>query len=376
MKASANGAAQSASSSAAHSLASSLPVSLQATRHESVAFVREAWHIVCTSRELRSKPIAAKLFGMPLCVFRDANGSAGVLLDRCPHRNVPLTEGRVVDGDLECAYHGWRFQKDGACTRVPGLCRKMEGAGRNAPAFAAREQDGFVWAWGQPGAEPTSEPYRFPALNDPGYTTVRRMVDFPGSLHATAENALDVPHTAFLHRGLFRGTGKTNEITAIVTRDKASAQAEYVGEPRPEGLAARILSPGGGVVVHYDRFLLPGVAQVEYKLGADTHFLVTTVCTPLEPFVTRAYAVISFRLRIPGWLIKPFLAPVAMSIFKQDARILAKQTQQIQRFGGESFVSTEVDILGSQIWRLLKRAADGRLEDDKQPWRKEIRLRV
>lgn len=352
------------------------------TGHRSVAHIRKAWHIVCEAREARAKPLKTALFGHNLVVFRgrhgqsNEHGQVGVFLDRCPHRNVPLTAGRVVDGELECAYHGWRFATDGRCVAVPGLCRKVEGAGRKAVAFEVVEQDGYVWVWGDLMSRAQGKPYAFERLDEAGYTTVRRTVTFPGSLHATAENALDVPHTAFLHRGLFRGAGEANEIKAIITRDARSAQAEYVGEPRPSGLVARILAPGGGVVQHFDRFILPGVAQVEYRLGDDIHFLVTSVCAPVADFETRVYAVISFRLRVPGWLIAPFLAPIAMRIFSQDAVILRMQTEQIERFGGEQFVSTEVDILGAQIWRLLKRAADDKYTDDATNWRKEVTLRV
>ena len=65
-------------------------------------------------------------------------------------------------------------------------------------------------------------------------------------LHQTIENALDVPHTAFLHQGLFRGVGEPNEITAVVTRDTTSVQAEFIGEPRPRELQAKSYRPRAG----------------------------------------------------------------------------------------------------------------------------------
>ena len=55
--------------------------------------------------------------------------------------------------------------------------------------------------------------------------------------HAALENALDVPHTAFLHRGLFRGGSTRNEVMTAVRHSRRGVEAEYVGEPRPPGLA-------------------------------------------------------------------------------------------------------------------------------------------
>ncbi len=343
----------------------------------SVVRITRAWYVACTSKELRGPPISRVVLGVPLALFRAADGTPGALLDRCPHRNVPLSEGRVVGDNVQCAYHGWEFDCSGACRKVPGLTSDPEARGRNAPAFAVREQDGYVWVWAEPDDEPTAEPYRLPIGDGRGYTIVRRTVEFPGSLHATLENALDVPHTAFLHRGLFRGNAEPNDIRCVVTRDAQGVQAEYLDEPRPPGLAARILSPSGGIVTHYDRFRLPSIGEVEYRLGEESHFTAISLCTPISDFLTRVFAVVAFRLPLPGWLVAPFIGPVAMRVFRQDVRILELQTDAIERFGGEEYISTEIDVLGGQIWRLLRRAADGKGPDASDAtFRRELTLRV
>jgi phenylpropionate dioxygenase-like ring-hydroxylating dioxygenase large terminal subunit len=324
--------------------------------HVSVARVSRGWYIACRSRELRARPISRTVLGVPLVVFR-AQGGPSALLDRCPHRNVPLSLGRATgNGTLECAYHGWQFDGSGRCQHVPGLCSEGGERERRVASFATREQDGFVWVYASPDVEPDSEPFRLPLLDERGYTTVVREVVAQSTLHAALENALDVPHTAYLHAGLFRTSESKNTISAIVRRSADRVEAQYEGEPRPTGIVARILSPSGGIVEHWDRFILPSIAQVEYRLGTENHFLVTSVCTPVEDFFTRMYAVVSFRTRFPGWLLKPLLTPLALRIFGQDARILAIQTQAIQRFGGEQYMSTEIDVLGPHIWRLLRQA--------------------
>lgn len=330
--------------------------------HVSVARVTRAWYIACLSRELKAKrPLQRTMLGIPLVLFRGEAGP-GALLDRCSHRNVPLSGGKVVGACLECPYHGWQFDPEGTCKAVPGLQAELDPRRGRVPAFPVRELDGFVWVWTDLDEAPDVEPFRFPHLDDPRYTTAVRTVEAEATMHAVIENALDVPHTAFLHRGLFRGKGTTNEITAIVRRGGDRVECEYVGEPRPEGLAAKILSPSGGLVTHFDRFLLPSIAQVDYAIGEETHFLVSSVATPIGDFHTRLYAVISFRIRLPGWLVKLAIEPIGRRIFGQDARILKQQTEVIQRFGGEQFQSTELDTLGPHIWRLLKSAERGEVE--------------
>jgi phenylpropionate dioxygenase-like ring-hydroxylating dioxygenase large terminal subunit len=345
--------------------------------HVSVAHITNAWYPLALSEELGAGPIARTLYGMPLVLFRDGAGQAAVLIDRCAHRNAPLTAGRVVGGQLECGYHGWRFEAGGRCMHVPSLCGEPPKR-RVVASFATREQGGLVWAYATPNVVPTHEPFAI-APAEPGYMIAIRVVEANATLHATIENALDVPHTAFLHRGLFRGAGKQNRIRAVVTRAADRVQTEYIGEPRPEGLVGRLLSPSGGIVTHYDRFILPSIAEVEYRIGDENHILVTACATPVDDFVTRLYAVIRFRTRFPGWMVKAALEPIALRIFGQDAAMLAKQTATIQSFGGEHYTSTAVDLMGPQIWRLLRRAELGRtLPGDATPddWRREIDLDV
>ncbi|MEM1414500.1 MAG: aromatic ring-hydroxylating dioxygenase subunit alpha [Myxococcota bacterium] len=355
----------------------------------SVARVTADWYVAAASSELGRRPKAVTILGVPLVLFRDGRGRAAALLDRCPHRNVPLSLGKVRRGELQCAYHGWRFAGDGRCTAVPGLDTERDtrsAEGRCAPAFPCREQDGYVWVWPEametPGATPDRNPFPFPHLDDPRYATVRADLPMEGSLHATAENALDVPHTAFLHAGLFRSdAGARRPIEVIVRRWHDRVEAEYVGEPRPSGLFGRLLAPSGGVVEHWDRFILPCIAQVEYRIGEDAHVVATTALTPVHDDLTHLWGAVSLRMsflpdgrvaEIAGNLLKP----LALRILKQDADMLREQTRNVLRFGGERFTSTEIDVLGPHILRLLRQAERGRAAERAEPEEQRLIMRV
>src|SRR6185437_13083032 len=85
---------------------------LDPNRRKNVVRVLDAWYVACTSAELGEQPLARMVLGVPLVLFRGPAASA--LLDRCPHRNVPLSLGSVDHGELKCRYHGWRFNAGGA----------------------------------------------------------------------------------------------------------------------------------------------------------------------------------------------------------------------------------------------------------------------
>ena len=319
------------------------------------------WYVVARSKEVKSKPLRVELWDKPFVLFRGPNGELSALLDRCPHRNVPLSGGRVDErGCLECPYHGWTFDDAGSCVAIPGRVLPLAPRERFAvPRFPVREDHGLIWLCpSELGA--LSEPFPVPHLDDARYTHVIREVEADASLYSVIENALDVPHTAVLHRGLFRGSER-NRVQARVERFDDRVVTEYIGEPPPRGLLARLLSIGGDraalTVQHWDRFFLPSVLQVEYRLGERTHFVITGLCSPVSRHKTRLFAVASFRTPLPGKLLALLLEPVGRLVFSQDARLLKKQTQNILAFGGEHFVSTELDAVGPPLFRVIQAAA-------------------
>ena len=321
-------------------------------------FVR-GWYVVAASRDLGNRPRPVVLNGLPLVTFRDANGQSVALLDRCSHRNAPLSAGRVVEGRIQCHYHGWQFDGAGTCRAVPGLCGDADHPARRVPSFACRDSQGWVWVYSEPDVDPESEPYDIPCADQPGYLTIREHLVMPGPLDAVAENALDVPHTAFVHAGLFRKNEDRRPIEVVIRALDRGVEAQFLGEQRPEGLVGRILAPTGGEVFHWDRFVLPCIAQVEYRLGEQSHIITTAALTPRTRNLTDLFATVAVRVPVPKPILRGIFKPIAMRILKQDMEILRRQTEQVERFGGEDFASTEIDVLGLRIKKLLREAATG-----------------
>jgi nitrite reductase/ring-hydroxylating ferredoxin subunit len=316
----------------------------------SVARVPDDWYVACASEALRDAPLPTTMLGTPLVLFRDADGNPGALLDRCPHRNVPLSLGRVVGPHLECGYHGWQFDRGGACRAVPGLCGPHEARGRRVQSFATREVDGYVWVYGTPDA--------------PRRRAVHRRARVPGGRGLDARRDRERARRP-AHRVPARGPVPAGP----------GPPAHRRGHP-PVGLVGRILARGDGELFHWDRFILPCIAQVEYQLGEGSHLVVNSMWTPIDDFRTRMFAAITFRLPVPGWTVTPVLKPLAMKIFNQDAVVLARQTETIRQFGGEQFMSTDIDTLGPSILKLLRAAERGDRAPMDAPEEKHIRMLV
>lgn len=106
------------------------------------------WRRVAASAEVSSRPLRVEVDGQAYVLVRlGPDAPASVFLDQCPHRLMPLSAGRVVDGRLQCAYHGWQFDGAGRCTRLPSLEEDVSIPPRAALAApdGVRERDGWVW---------------------------------------------------------------------------------------------------------------------------------------------------------------------------------------------------------------------------------------
>ena len=84
----------------------------------------------------------------PLAVWRDQSGAPCVVRDRCPHRSMKLSVGRILDGDIQCILHGLRFDGKGTCTLIPWEKERCAAHDRvGVQAYPAQELGGYIWAY-------------------------------------------------------------------------------------------------------------------------------------------------------------------------------------------------------------------------------------
>jgi phenylpropionate dioxygenase-like ring-hydroxylating dioxygenase large terminal subunit len=319
--------------------------------------LRSYWYIVCASRQLGRRPLARTVLDTPLVIFRDGQGRPAALLDRCPHRNAPLSEGRQLDGNLACPYHGWQFDGQGVCRVVPGLCGPMEHPARNVAAYAATEQDGWVWVCPEPGSAPAAPPPRFAYLHARGYVSITGEGLVNAALPDAAENFLDGTHTHFVHAGLIRSEGQRKAVSAIVRRCANGVEAEYPDEGTQSGLISRLF--GAGVDDMIGRFRLPSVAELEYRARGQVKMLITLCFTPETDTRQRIFAVVSGQAPpLLGGVAALAIRVLFRRVLAQDRGILEMQAANLNRFGGPQYVYTELDVLGPHILRLLKHGPD------------------
>jgi phenylpropionate dioxygenase-like ring-hydroxylating dioxygenase large terminal subunit len=133
------------------------------------------WFPVARAAEVGTTPLPVGAGGRAWVVVRlRPGGEVSAFPARCPHRLVPLAAATVVEGRLQCPYHGWRFDGDGRCVDVPSLGREGSAPARaDLPVpWAVEERHGWVWLAPErtavglppaPSSPPVPEPVPAPA---------------------------------------------------------------------------------------------------------------------------------------------------------------------------------------------------------------------
>jgi phenylpropionate dioxygenase-like ring-hydroxylating dioxygenase large terminal subunit len=167
------------------------------------------WSPVLLAKDLKKEPVGVCVAGTNVVLFRDAAGGVKALLDRCPHRGVKLSLGRIEQGCLVCPFHGWQFDGSGACTRVPwspDAKREL----LSATSVAARELGGLVWIFTAPDTSPVTEPSVPTELLSDEVTLFGDTFHWKAHWTRAVENMVDDSHLPFVHpRTIGRGMRKT-----------------------------------------------------------------------------------------------------------------------------------------------------------------------
>jgi vanillate O-demethylase monooxygenase subunit len=169
--------------------------------------IRDQWYVIAFSHEVQpGRPFARKCMDEPIVLFRDIDGQVAALYDRCPHRAVPLSQGRVLERSVECAYHGFQFDRTGRCVLIPTEQRIPRSVVTRS--YPVVEQMQFVWIWmGDPA---NADPALVPSYAGLGCGDLDQgrwqfepyfMMEIKANYSLLFENLLDTSHISFLHIG-------------------------------------------------------------------------------------------------------------------------------------------------------------------------------
>ena len=165
------------------------------------------WYSILESTEVGTKPVGVTRMGEKLVLWR-SKGTIGCLKDRCIHRGAALSGGKTIDSDLQCPFHGLRYDSTGKVTMIPanGKSKPVPNYFK-ADSYLVREEHGFIWIWWGSPREDSLIPWFDDIDEGFGFYTVKQR--WTTHYSRAIENQLDVAHLPFVHSNSIGRGNKT-----------------------------------------------------------------------------------------------------------------------------------------------------------------------
>jgi len=166
-----------------------------------VAAPTDQWYVAAFSREVGAVPLARRCLDLPIVLYRTEAGEPVALLDRCPHRGMPLSRGKLAGDRLQCAYHGFEYDPGGRCVHIP--TEKAIPAAMRLPSFPVVERWEWIWIW--IGDPERADPRLIPDHDDLGLTApdfhaeAGVVLEVACNYLMVIENFTDYAHVPYLH---------------------------------------------------------------------------------------------------------------------------------------------------------------------------------
>jgi len=158
------------------------------------------WYAILESNEIKKGKIASIIrMGEKLVVWRDSQDRVSVMSDRCPHRGVALSAGKLIGDCIQCPFHGFEYDTSGTCSVVPANGKNTKPPkALHVKTYPASEAHDFIYIWwGEPLDEYPPLPWFESIPESMAYYTLK---DHWASHYSRAiENQLDVVHLPFVH---------------------------------------------------------------------------------------------------------------------------------------------------------------------------------
>ncbi|HXY99249.1 MAG TPA: aromatic ring-hydroxylating dioxygenase subunit alpha [Stellaceae bacterium] len=332
--------------------------------------LREMWYFALPGAALARRGMQAKtLLGEPLLLGRGDDGAVFALRDICPHRGIPLSCGRFDGREVECCYHGWRFDTTGRCAAIPSLIpgQELDISRLGVKAYPVRERQGNVWIYF--GEDPAGAP-EVPTLPEIGERApdLFESMRFPCSIDHAVVGLMDPAHGPFVHQAWWwRGRRSIHEkAKAFAASPFGFTMLRHAPSRNSNGYKLLGGAPETEIV-----FRLPSV-RIEH-IRAGRHAVVNlTAVTPLSDSECEVNHAIWWSVPYLTPL-KPLLRPFVRAFLRQDRDIMALQAKGLTHQPSLLLIN-DADTQARWYYRLKNEYARARAEH--RPFVNPVKERV
>jgi phenylpropionate dioxygenase-like ring-hydroxylating dioxygenase large terminal subunit len=224
-------------------------------------FLKNHWYVAAWDDEVGRDLMPRTILDEAIVLFRKQDGTPVALADRCAHRRLPLSAGRLAGDTVECGYHGLVYDCSGLCTKVPGQAAPSD---TRIKAYPVAERHRFIYVWmGDPAAADASKIVSFPRLSDPDWGVTKIRLHVKANYLLIVDNLLDLSHVAYVHNTTI-GNAPVAEGAEVITErrgDCVRITREMINVPAPRTYAEFGRSSG-----NFDRWQLSEFRPPSYFL--------------------------------------------------------------------------------------------------------------
>ncbi|MDA3626115.1 aromatic ring-hydroxylating dioxygenase subunit alpha [Saccharopolyspora sp. WRP15-2] len=341
---------------------------------------RNAWYVAAWDHEVTGKqPLARMVAGVPLALWRNAEGRAVALADACWHRLAPLSKGKILGDELQCPYHGLRYNSTGRCTGMPA--QETINPSAVVPSYPVVERYRYVWVWvGDPDlADPTAVPDMH-QMDDPAWAGDGETIHADCNYQLILDNLMDLTHEEFVHSSSI-GQDELSEAEFDVTHEgntvTVSRWMHDIDAPPFWLKNMRDKFPGfSGKVDRWQiiNFEAPGTICIDVgvaKAGTGApegdrsqgvNGYVMNTITPETDRTSHYFWAFMRNYRLDSQTITTQLRQAVHGVFGEDEEMLRAQQRAIDANPEHEFYSLNIDAGGMWVRQILERmlAAEGR----------------
>lgn len=341
-------------------------------------WLKNTWYVAAFEHELEETTINRKLLGENVIIYRTSEGETTALQDLCPHRLMPLSVGKRIGDELQCGYHGMKFNAQGTCTTIPG--QSQIPAKACVKRFPTVLRHGFVWIWmGDPELASDTLIPDVHWNDSPDWTPSLGYHHFECDFRLMNDNLLDLSHESYVHT---RTIGNEEEesianypLNVTVSGDRLIRAHREMPNIDPPPFFEMVLKSSNPINRWQTAInLMPGINMTDvgvYPVEKDrsqAHVMhVLHLLTPETEKSTHYFWAVDRNFDLGDEKLTQGIKKSIDDTFNEDKVILEIQQKQLDEMGGESIpnVAIRLDEAAVRARRMLDMQIQKEAEDPK-----------
>ncbi|HWD01646.1 MAG TPA: aromatic ring-hydroxylating dioxygenase subunit alpha [Amycolatopsis sp.] len=358
------------------------------TTNKVLGYPLNAWYVAAWDHEVTKNSLLSRTVAdRPLALYRTDDGRPVALADACWHRLAPLSMGKRVGADeVQCPYHGLRFNSAGRCTFMPA--QQTINPSAMVPSFPVVERHRFLWVW--PGDPTLADPDTVPDMHQmdpPDWAGDGSTITVKANYQLVLDNLMDLTHEEFVHAGSI-GQAELSESDFEVTHDDRTvtvARWMLDIEPPPFWLKnMRDKFPEfDGKVDRWQiiRFEAPSTICIDVGVakagtgapdGDRSQGVNCYVMNTISPETARSsnyFWAFMRNYRLDSQLITTQTRDGVRKVFGEDEEMLVAQQAAIDANPDYEFYSLNIDAGGMWVRRLIERMLEAEQPATAASWK-------